>query len=82
VRDQEARSRKREEAHRERLDKLEGMVYSQHEKLDHLEDLVYRVMHRDRVGFDKSPEYEEQVSSTETGRNDTPQVHSQTGSQL
>jgi hypothetical protein len=49
VRDQETKSRKREERQRERLDRLEKMVYAQHEKLDRLEDLVYRVMHRDRV---------------------------------
>jgi hypothetical protein len=61
VRDQEARSRKREERQRERLDRLETMVYAQHEKLDRLEDLVYRVMHRDRVTFhgeSESPPYE------------------------
>jgi len=60
VRDQEARSRKREERQRERLDRLETMVYAQHEKLDRLEDLVYRVMHRDRVTFpgeSESPPY-------------------------
>jgi hypothetical protein len=49
VRDHETKSRKREEQHRERLEKLEKMVFAQHEKLDKLEDLVYRVMHRDRV---------------------------------
>jgi hypothetical protein len=49
VRDQEARSRKREERQRERMDRLENLVYAQHEKLDRLEDLLYRVMHRDRV---------------------------------
>ena len=49
VRDQEAKSRKREERQRDRLERLEKMVYVQHEKLDRLEDLVYRVMHRDRV---------------------------------
>jgi hypothetical protein len=51
VRDQEARSRKREERQRDRLERLEKMVYAQHEKLDRLEDLVYRVMHRDRVNL-------------------------------
>jgi hypothetical protein len=49
VRDQEAKSRKREENQMVRLERLEKMVYAQHEKLDRLEDLVYRVMHRDRV---------------------------------
>jgi hypothetical protein len=53
VRDQEVKSRKREERQRDRLERLEKMVYAQHEKLDRLEDLVYRVMHRDRVGTDK-----------------------------
>ncbi len=48
VRDQEAKSRKREERQSDRLERLEKMVYAQHEKLDRLEDLVYRVMHRDR----------------------------------
>jgi hypothetical protein len=51
VRDQEAKSRKREERQRDRLERLEKMVYAQHEKLDRLEDLVYRVMHRDRVNI-------------------------------
>jgi hypothetical protein len=63
MKDQEARSSKREESQRERLDRLENMVYAQHEKLDRLEELVYRVIHRDRVTFDKvseSPCYEEQ----------------------
>lgn len=50
VRDQESRSKNREELNGERLLKLETMVYAQHEKLDRLEGLVYRVMHRDRVG--------------------------------
>jgi hypothetical protein len=49
VRDQEAKSREREERQRDRLERLEKLVYAQHEKLDRLEDLVYRVMHRDRV---------------------------------
>jgi len=56
VRDQETKSRKREERHRERLERLETMVHSQHEKLDRLEDLVYRVMHRDRVRVNKATE--------------------------
>lgn len=51
VRDQESRETKREERHRERLEKLEAVVNSQHEKLDRLEDLVYRVMHRSRITF-------------------------------
>ena len=50
VRDQESQSRNREERYKERIDKLEKMVYSQHEKLDRLEDLVYGFMHRGRVG--------------------------------
>lgn len=58
VRAQEARERKIEERHRERLDRLETIIYGQHEKLDRLEDLVYRVMHRDRVGIERSPRYE------------------------
>ncbi len=53
MRDQEAKSRRREERQRDRLERLEKMVYAQHEKLDRLEDLVYRVMHRDRVRVDK-----------------------------
>ena len=32
------------------MERLENLVYVQHEKLDQLEDLVYRLMHRDRVG--------------------------------
>lgn len=66
VKDQEGRSRKREEAQRERLDRLENMVYMQHEKLDRLEDMVYRVMRRDRLNADKdseSPKYEEEYSA-------------------
>jgi len=50
VRDQEVRSRVREEKQRGRLERLEKLVFAQHEKLDRLEDLLYRVMHRDRVG--------------------------------
>jgi hypothetical protein len=49
VREQEARARKREERQQDRLDRLESMVCTQHEKLDRLENLVYRIMHRDRV---------------------------------
>ena len=49
--------------HEDRLDKLEKMVNSQHEKLDRLEDLVFQLMHRDRAeGLDldaASPRYEE-----------------------
>lgn len=65
VRDQEMKSRKREEGQRERLERLEKMVFAQHEKLDKLEDLVYRVMHRDRVEVGnvvgrESPKYEEE----------------------
>jgi hypothetical protein len=69
VRDQELKSRKREEGQRERLERLEKLVFAQHEKLDKLEDLVYRVMHRDRVGSEEeetrrgeSPKYEEQCT--------------------
>ena len=67
VRDQEMKSRKREEGQRERLQRLEKMVFAQHEKLDKLEDLVYRVMHRDRVEVGngvgrESPKYEEEGS--------------------
>lgn len=71
VRDQESRSVKREEGQRERLEKLETMVYSQHKKLDRLEDLVYRVMHRDRVSFDtnsESPKYEEDLPSAQSNK--------------
>ncbi|RDL39770.1 Uncharacterized protein BP5553_04110 [Venustampulla echinocandica] len=72
VRDQEARSRKRDESQRERLDSLETMVYAQHEKLDRLEDLVYRAMHRSTVvsnGNPESPRYEEYP------RHEVPQQH-------
>jgi hypothetical protein len=55
VRDQEARAKEREERDRERLERLENIVYAQHEKLDRLEDLVYRVIHRDRVDERDSP---------------------------
>jgi hypothetical protein len=55
VRDQDAKSRKREERQMDRLERLEAMVYAQHEKLDRLEDLVYRVMHRDRVTLSRNP---------------------------
>lgn len=74
MKDQETRSREREELHKERLDRLERMVYSQHEKLDKLESLVYRVMHRDRVGYDgnkESPKHEEEAGSDH--ENDTDQ---------
>lgn len=54
VREQEMRSKRRDEKQKERLDKLEKMVVAQNEKLDHLQDLVYRVMHRDRVHPDAS----------------------------
>ena len=53
------KSRVREERQRGRLERLEKLVFAQHEKLDRLEDLVYRVMHRDRVGHAG----EEQISS-------------------
>jgi hypothetical protein len=60
VRDQEAKSRKREERQGDRLERLEKLVYAQHEKLDRLEDLVYRAMHRDRVT--SNPPGHEQIS--------------------
>ena len=44
VREQEAKAGKREEADRERLQRLETIVYSQNEKLDRLEDLVCAVV--------------------------------------
>lgn len=53
ARDQESHARKREERDKERMERLESTVHSQHEKLDRLEDLVYRIMHRSRVNFDK-----------------------------
>ena len=56
VRDQETKSRKREEGQRERLARLEKMVFAQHEKLDKLEDLIYRIMYRDRVTLDDEVE--------------------------
>lgn len=61
MRDQEAKSRKREERQRDRLERLEKMVYAQHEKLDRLEDLVYRVMHRDRVSVTKDMDSEQKL---------------------
>jgi len=60
VRDQETKSREREERQRDRLERLEKLVCAQHEKLDRLEDLVYRVMHRDRVT--SNPPGHEQIS--------------------
>jgi hypothetical protein len=66
VRDQETKLRKREERHGERLEKLEKMVFAQHEKLDKLEGLMYRSTHRDRPEAEdslqitcESPNYEE-----------------------
>ncbi|RDW88667.1 hypothetical protein BP6252_00699 [Coleophoma cylindrospora] len=56
VRDQEARQKKREESHRERLERLESTVNAQNEKLDRLEGLVYRTMHRSRIEESLSPE--------------------------
>ena len=47
--DQESGEKRREDSQKERYEKLESMVYAQHEKLDRLENLVYRVMHRDRL---------------------------------
>lgn len=47
---------------RDRLARLEKMVYAQHEKLDRLEDLVYRVMHRDRVTANGEDLRDEQIS--------------------
>ncbi len=58
VKDQESRARKRDEAQRERMERVENLVCAQTEKLDRLEDLVYRVMHRERVE-EGSPRYEE-----------------------
>lgn len=74
VREQESRSRKREERQNERLDRLEGMVVRQHEKLDKLETLVYRMMHRDRVGFSAdsdSPKYEEEYVQPQLNQQQT-----------
>lgn len=56
IRDQESRARKREERDRERMERLEGLVCTQHEKMDKLEDLVYRVMHRSRVDSQEEKE--------------------------
>jgi hypothetical protein len=68
VRDQEAKSRRREERQRDRLERLEKMVHAQHEKLDRLEDLVYRVMHRDRVNHsgeeERSPPRRSETEAT------------------
>jgi hypothetical protein len=85
VRDQESRSRKREERQRERMDRLENLVYAQHEKLDRLEDLVYRVMHRDRVGSENrafQEEEEEEATVTGSGYNDTQKEDLDVGSGL
>jgi hypothetical protein len=71
VRDQEIKSRRREEGQRERMGRLEKMVLSQNEKLDKLEDLVYRVMHRDRVAVGK----EEAKSVGSPGTTGTPDEH-------
>jgi hypothetical protein len=49
VRDLEGRAKRREERQRDRFERLEGIVYAQHEKLDRLENLVFRIMHRDRI---------------------------------
>ena len=78
MRDQETKSRRREEGQGERLERLEKMVFAQHEKLDKLEDLVYRVMHRDRVGLEggviekreETPKHEEEHSAGQN--NNTP----------
>lgn len=62
MKDQETKTRKREERRMERLERLENLVYAQSEKMDRLEDLVYRAMHQDRVRQEtqsKSPKYED-----------------------
>jgi hypothetical protein len=79
VRDQEARSRKREERQRERMDRLENLVYAQHEKLDRLEDLVYRVMHRDRVAREFQ---EDEATVTGSGYDNTQKEDLDVGSRL
>jgi uncharacterized membrane protein YgaE (UPF0421/DUF939 family) len=79
VRDQEARSRKREERQRERMDRLENLVYAQHEKLDRLEDLVYRVMHRDRVAREFQ---EDEATVTSSGYDKTQKEDLDNGSRL
>lgn len=61
MRNQEAQARKREDRDRERMERLEMLVSSQHEKLDRLEGLVYSRLHHSSLNFDKdsaSPEYE------------------------
>ena len=50
------RSRKWQVLHSDRVEKLEKMVFAQHEKLDKLESLMYRVMHRDRMDLQDGPE--------------------------
>jgi hypothetical protein len=80
VRDQEARSRKREERQRERMDRLENLVYAQHEKLDRLEDLVYRVMHRDRVA--REFQEDEATVTHASGYNNTQKEDLDAGSRL
>ena len=64
VRDQDTRSKRREEKSRERLDRLEELVCAQHDKLDRLEDLVYRVMHRDRVA---GPDFSQYATTGQQG---------------
>lgn len=60
VKDQEVKARKREVRQKERMERLESVMFTQHEKLDRLEDLVHRAMHRDRVRLD--------TLSSESGR--------------
>jgi hypothetical protein len=83
VRDQESRSRKREERQRERMDRLEDLVYAQHEKLDRLEDLVYRVMHRDRVVSENRVfQEEDEATVTSSGDDKTQKEDLDVGSRL
>lgn len=68
VRNQDFKTKEREELNREKLKRLETMVYAQHEKLDRLENLVYRVMHRDQDQYKESldsSKYEEDYSGAE-----------------
>jgi hypothetical protein len=78
VREQDTKSRKWQELHTERLEKLEKMVFAQHEKLDNLESLMYRFMHRNRVGLEDglesandSPDHQDETHS-DLGRQPPP----------
>ncbi|RDW94763.1 hypothetical protein BP5796_00526 [Coleophoma crateriformis] len=81
VRDQEARQKKREESHRERLERLESTVNAQNEKLDRLEGLVYRTMHRSKIeeGLTAEDRYDQRhhksldISSAATSTTASPQ---------